>query len=202
MPRRAKLIILGLFLVLLSIAGVQLVFTWSPEEPLRFRYVPPEPGTAPWMRSLGTVAVDLVAENHSSTPVHVFASWYLTDPPPDTSIDKWLMTISVKDKLGDPRQTSTLIPAHGSARITVDLTPESRDYLNQGNGWMGYAFHSSTKTAVTRGTHWLASLLPEGFRKQFPKPSLDCGLAPIQLPLSSTGKNSTPPPAPPKYFKS
>ncbi|RBP36936.1 hypothetical protein DES53_11577 [Roseimicrobium gellanilyticum] len=188
MPRRAKLITLGIFLVLLAIPVMHVARGWGLVEPLRFRHVPPAPDAVPLTRSLGTVAVEVIAENQTATPVDILAEWYLDSPPPDSSLHGLLMTSLVEQSMGVPGYWRVRVPAYGSARILLDLTPERRQQMGEGRGHVGYAFQSGPKATLTRASHWLAARLPKSWHRFLPKPSASRGAAPIDVPPHTGSK--------------
>ncbi|RBP36969.1 hypothetical protein DES53_115110 [Roseimicrobium gellanilyticum] len=161
MSRRAKLIILAIFLVLLAIPAAYVALTWSPGNPLRFRL---EPDTS--QKDGGTFIIAI--ENTSATTVEFLYLWssFTGDLSPDSSGFR---------QMSSPMFAS--IPPRSTHRTSLRVTRAELDAY-AGRHWVEYMWRSWVNAQAVQAVSWLREHSPASLHSYLPYPSSNINMAP------------------------
>jgi hypothetical protein len=155
MPRRAKLFLAILFLLLVALPVGYLALTWYPSEPLRFRILSEDE----WLDVDLSDAIQypFMAENRNSVPVHLYYSYGEGTFMPYRSrkdqevLRKWQTII--------PARSSVIVGAYHAVILPENVLVERIHYLSA----------SSTKDSVTLAAEWCHQRSPGFLRPYIPE---------------------------------
>ncbi|RBP36933.1 hypothetical protein DES53_11574 [Roseimicrobium gellanilyticum] len=168
MSRRTKLIILGIFLVLLSIPGIYLFLTWEVEKPLRFRLVGKELesiiGTA---ESGDFVRIEVI--NTTATGVEMTAAGVEDgDAPPGTTFAGIIHHMDARPLPGSSASES-MLSAHGHFIFFMKLE-KTDNPVNQQNLRIAYGYLTRSKRRALALHDAIEPYLPKFLEGRIPLP--------------------------------
>jgi hypothetical protein len=171
MSRRAKIILTGLLLALLSVPLVYTVLTWRPLEPLRFR------ATAlreQHYRSPGEVdfqVYEIEVENTSGVPIHIIhGEMSLVTPSAST----FPLVSEPAGFLGRDEEAHLagrtlshaileeviIVPAYGKVRCIAGIYQDATAFMSSGHVHIAYRWMSGTKQFALGITTWIQEQVP------------------------------------------
>jgi hypothetical protein len=181
MSRRAKLIIVAIFLALLSVPAVYLGLTWHPQNPLRFITTPGEHAPV----ALGSeVMVPLTIENTSRAPIHLLVASFF-DTSHTGKFDDSLGVITPELQINSGINTSPeyiLIPASGQFACIAMLDHASYARLRSGSAQIEYLWASRIKYQAIEALDHLRTSLSPAWYHFVPAPTIGQDRASVQLP--------------------
>lgn len=199
MSRRTKLIILGIFLVLLAIPVVYVAISWHPSNSLQFRLksivVFPEDKSDPGVRRISLCVVTV--ENRHSFPMYFYGGEVSAPHAQTVSRDSILGLMFTEDMSGrlgalHSAQGRVLIPAHSEIQVTCLLGSAFRDSIQEDSLFVQYGWQSHTRDLVAEAVYWIWYHGPPQAREIIPEPHRIRETAP----LVTRGHVLVPPPAP------
>lgn len=156
--RRTKLILLLVLVATVCLVALQLVLTWSLEDPLRFRLSAPR--TAP-AETLPTVESPLTVENTTSATIHLMkADLFAPVKDGDDGDEAYAYVSSALIPYSAAASAPlTVIPPHSTCEIVMPLNKDL-SFENLKGAHINYFCTSSTKAAVFRAVVRLEKALP------------------------------------------
>ncbi|QIF01960.1 hypothetical protein [Roseimicrobium sp. ORNL1] len=174
MSRRTKLVLLGIFLVLLAIPAVYFVLNWQPEKPLRFRLVSgADAGTG--LPEGNRLVFEI--ENTSAVPVYL-EGIRLVQGGDEANRHSRLGSFSSRMSSSNP----TKIPAHGAVPLKGEVVyiQESRKVPME-RFWIEYRWTSQPKFLVATPLKRLRLHLPTSIASQMPAVSASVDVTPLEV---------------------
>ncbi|QIF01990.1 hypothetical protein [Roseimicrobium sp. ORNL1] len=156
--RRIKLIFLLVLVATASLVAVQLVLTWSPEDPLRFRITAPRTAAA---EALPGIEYAVTVENTTSTTIHLIQADVFVpakDVKPDEAANTYVSSVHIpySASAGTPL---TVIPPHSTCEVVLPL-PKEFSLENLKDAHISYFSTSRSKAAIYNAVVHLRKTLP------------------------------------------
>ncbi|RBP36991.1 hypothetical protein DES53_115132 [Roseimicrobium gellanilyticum] len=182
MSRRTKLIILGLFLVLLAIPAIYVALTWRISRPVHFRLMHLYPEEH--QDEFGFRMVRMRVENTNSMPIHVYfvRLEFTGDTPELTMIPPGTIDPRHQKEAGTHAEAGAFILPPGRAILaTASLQANLVKEAKQGRLSANYYALSQTQKQVSSVFNWLHDLCPAPWWSKFPTFEFPSGSAPVEV---------------------
>ena len=193
MPRRAKIVILILLVVLAAIALADVVLHWHPENPLRFSISTLQhqdlPKGEPAQEKALSIPCYLTVTNTTSTGVALYSADALNVHPKTPAMDFAGLMKAANFFRADPPvdREYWLVPPHGSIRCAL-MTGSRVGGAAPVQGReieIRYAWVSHPKLRYRSLCRWLHNHLPPSLSRHIPWPWIESDVTPL-VPAPST----------------
>ncbi|MEZ0276077.1 MAG: hypothetical protein ACAH88_14310 [Roseimicrobium sp.] len=180
MSRRTKYIIAALFLVLLTVPVVYLFLTWSPERPLRFRLLTPQPK----LGEIWTQRCTFEIENTSAVSIYLLkAGWEeVSDPGMQDTYYGSLLNVSHPGLTGPGfygSQALELAP-HSTVRVESDMGFDPFGGPEVERAMIHHSWVSHPKYVACAMLDDLFTQLPKSLQRFHPTPKLNEDIIPLE----------------------